>query len=180
VPADFRFAVKLRAASATSSGWRMPELAGAPGRRGQRARPWPALLQTPPSLALDLAVAGRFFTALRARYGGMVACEARHPSWFGTEGTALLQHHGLTRVIADPPAGSPGPYVATTVQAYVRLHGSPRIYYSAYGTSYLRRQPPGCRTAMAGASSTIPLPAQRCTTLNCKKYNAALKNACKF
>jgi uncharacterized protein YecE (DUF72 family) len=28
--------------------------------------------------------------------------------------------------------------VATTVQAYVRLHGSPRIYYSAYGTSYLR------------------------------------------
>jgi uncharacterized protein YecE (DUF72 family) len=50
-------------------------------------------LQTPPSLALDLAVAGRFFTALRARYGGMLACEARHPSWFGTEGTALLQQH---------------------------------------------------------------------------------------
>jgi hypothetical protein len=70
--------------------------------------------------------------------------------------------------------------VATTVQAYVRLHGSPRIYYSAYGTSYLRSVAAWLSNRDGWCIFDNTLPAQRCTTLNCKKYNAALKNACNF
>ncbi|MRX08637.1 DUF72 domain-containing protein [Pseudoduganella sp. FT25W] len=95
------------------------------------------LVQLPPSLALDATVADDFLHQLRGRFDGMLACEARHGSWFGDDASALLQRHRITRVIADPPAGQPGPYVATTDDAYVRLHGSPRIYYSSYDEDYL-------------------------------------------
>jgi uncharacterized protein YecE (DUF72 family) len=67
----------------------------------------------------------------------MLACEARHPSWFGAAATALLQQHTVTRVIADPAAGQPGPHVPTTAASYRRLHGAPRIYYSSYDDAFL-------------------------------------------
>ena len=67
----------------------------------------------------------------------MIACEARHPSWFGDEATALLTANGITRVIADPAKGQPGPHVPTSADIYVRLHGSPRVYYSSYAPDYL-------------------------------------------
>jgi len=36
-------------------------------------------------------------------------------------------------VIADPAAGQPGAHVPTSEESvYVRLHGTPRIYYSRY------------------------------------------------
>ena len=95
------------------------------------------LVQLPPSLRFDGDVAAAFFTALRQRFGGMLACEARHPSWFAADATDLLAAHGITRVRADPPAGQPGPHVPTTEVAYLRLHGSPRIYHSAYAPAYL-------------------------------------------
>lgn len=89
------------------------------------------LVQLPPSLAFDSASACDFFDALRARYGGFVAIEPRHPSWLEADG--LLQQAQIARVAADPapfpeaaePGGWPG-------FRYYRLHGSPRIYYSAY------------------------------------------------
>ncbi|KQQ45902.1 hypothetical protein ASF61_19890 [Duganella sp. Leaf126] len=95
------------------------------------------LVQLPPSLRHDSRAAGQFFTALRQRFACALACEARHGSWFGDDATALLRAHGVTRVIADPPAGAPGPYVPTTELVYARLHGSPRMYYSSYGDAYL-------------------------------------------
>jgi uncharacterized protein YecE (DUF72 family) len=67
----------------------------------------------------------------------MVACEARHPSWFADAATDLLRERGITRVIADPPAGQPGEHVPTTSTIYARLHGSPRVYYSSYSPEYL-------------------------------------------
>ncbi|MYN07760.1 DUF72 domain-containing protein [Pseudoduganella aquatica] len=95
------------------------------------------LVQLPPSLQLDAATATGFFALVRENFGCMIACEARHPSWFGDEATALLQAAQVTRVIADPPKGQPGPHVATTGATYARLHGSPRIYYSSYEDSFL-------------------------------------------
>lgn len=95
------------------------------------------LVQLPPSLRFEADVAAAFFHALRQRFDGMLACEARHPSWFETEATELLTQQAITRVRADPPAGQPGPHVPTTEAAYVRLHGSPRIYYSDYPADYL-------------------------------------------
>ena len=96
------------------------------------------LVQLPPSLRFDPAVAPRFFASLRARHPGAVALEPRHASWFEPGVEPLLVEHAIARVGADPArvpeaAGTGGwPQVA-----YVRLHGSPRIYWSDYDASYL-------------------------------------------
>jgi uncharacterized protein YecE (DUF72 family) len=39
--------------------------------------------------------------------------------------------------MADPPAGQPGPHVPTTKASYIRLHGTPKVYYSAYPPAFL-------------------------------------------
>jgi uncharacterized protein YecE (DUF72 family) len=96
------------------------------------------LVQLPPKLAFDARVAEDFFTRLRQRFSCMLAVEARHPSWFLDGSTDLLRERGITRVIADPPAGQPGPHVPTTSTIYARLHGTPRVYYSSYPDEYLQ------------------------------------------
>lgn len=95
------------------------------------------LVQLAPSSSFDSDVAAAFFAALRARFDCMVACEARHPTWFGADATQLLTAAGVTRVIADPAKGQPGAHVPTTAAIYTRLHGAPRIYYSSYAPDYL-------------------------------------------
>ncbi|MBV7536804.1 DUF72 domain-containing protein [Duganella sp. sic0402] len=97
------------------------------------------LVQLPPSLKLDAEAAERLWLQLRKRFNCMLACEARHGSWFTDEASTLLSRHGVTRVIADPPAGKPGPYTPTTETLYIRLHGSPRIYASLYSDEQLRQ-----------------------------------------
>lgn len=97
------------------------------------------LVQMAPSHAFDHAVASTFFHALRARFGSLLACEGRHPSWFDASASDLLREQSIIRVIADPPVGQAGPYQPTTEASYIRLHGSPRVYYSAYSTERLRQ-----------------------------------------
>lgn len=97
------------------------------------------LVQLPPKGVFDPAVAADFLARLRARFPCMLALEARHPTWFGDDATALLRGHGVTRVLADPAAGQPGPHVPTTAAAYLRLHGAPRIYYSSYPPDFLQK-----------------------------------------
>ena len=96
------------------------------------------LVQLPPSGVFREDVVADFLPRLRERFPCQLACEARHPTWFGDAATALLRAHGITRVIADPAAGQPGEHVPTTDVSYIRLHGTPRIYYSAYPPSFLR------------------------------------------
>jgi uncharacterized protein YecE (DUF72 family) len=91
------------------------------------------LVQLPPSLAYDGELAADFFSSLRSRWKGGVACEPRHPSWFEPEAERLLSERGIARVAADParvdaaahPGGWPG-------LVYYRLHGSPVPYRSSY------------------------------------------------
>jgi uncharacterized protein YecE (DUF72 family) len=98
------------------------------------------LIQLPPSLAFDNTQAEGFFKALRDRYQGHAVLEPRHPSWLTPEAMALLEKERIARVAADPsplpggdqPAGWAG-------VRYYRLHGSPRIYYSAYEDAWLQR-----------------------------------------
>lgn len=91
------------------------------------------LVQLPPSLRYDAAIAGEFFAALRQHFTGPVAFEPRHPSWFAADVTPLLVDMKISRVGADPAAvpdaAVPGGYADFV---YLRLHGSPRIYYSSY------------------------------------------------
>ncbi|MGV7207142.1 DUF72 domain-containing protein [Oxalobacteraceae bacterium A2-2] len=140
VPDDFRFSVKLPRAITHDA-----RLAGtdallerfAADTAGLGHKLGCVLVQLPPSLVLDAAVADAFFDGLQRHFGCMLACEARHASWFDDTATGLLRQHGITRVIADPPA-VPGRPPETTPALYARLHGSPRIYYSSYADDYLR------------------------------------------
>lgn len=91
------------------------------------------LVQLPPKLAFEAAPAGSFFAELKARTPAAIACEPRHPGWFGPAADDLFQRLGIARVAADPavcaaagrPGGSPSP-------SYWRLHGSPVTYRSSY------------------------------------------------
>ncbi len=137
VPDDFRFSVKAPRTMTHvhhlhDGVEHMARFAGEVAGLG--AKLGCVLLQFPPSLMFDAVAAGAFLALARSHFPTtMLACEGRHPTWFSEAATGLLREHGITRVIADPPAGQPDPHVATTKSTYLRLHGTPRVYYSAYG-----------------------------------------------
>ncbi len=134
-PPHFRFSVKLpksitHEAKLHGVDELLARFAGEAGALGDKLGA--VLVQLPPSLALDAAAADALFAALRERFTCMLACEARHATWFTPEATALLRGAGVTRVLADPVVGYAGAFEATAAPAYVRLHGNPHIYYSRY------------------------------------------------
>ena len=96
------------------------------------------LVQLPPTLEFDPAVAESFFVAVSNKSTAPVVVEPRHKSWFSVPATRLLQKLGVSRAAADPavvqaaaePGGSPA-------LVYFRLHGSPQKYYSPYTASYM-------------------------------------------
>ncbi|GJJ01526.1 hypothetical protein RugamoR64_20640 [Duganella rhizosphaerae] len=140
VPDDFRFSVKLPRSITHDHRLKdvnelLARFAGEAGALG--AKLGCVLVQLPPSLALDAALADALFDRLATLLHCGIACEARHPSWFADAATTVLRAHRVTRVIADPPAGQPGPHVPTSDTVYARLHGSPRMYYSSYTDEYL-------------------------------------------
>ncbi|MFJ2479803.1 DUF72 domain-containing protein [Pseudomonas sp. NPDC087598] len=96
------------------------------------------LVQLPPSLAFDAAVAEGFFSALRQRFAGPVVLEPRHESWVSAE--PLLIKYQVSQAAVDPSRisndASPRGWQGTK---YWRLHGSPRIYHSAYDLPYLQQ-----------------------------------------
>ncbi len=93
------------------------------------------LLQLPPSLAFAEPMQD-FFDRLRKKFQGPVAFEPRHPSWLEPRGSRLLKNANLWLVEAHPSpldlSLSP-----THPPHYLRLHGSPRIYYSTYSNDDL-------------------------------------------
>jgi uncharacterized protein YecE (DUF72 family) len=141
VPGDFRFAMKFpklitHERRLHDVGDPLDRFLAEVGSLGEKLGP--LLLQLPPSLAFDAAVAGDFLALLRARFGGSVVCEPRHATWFTPEAETFLGEAHVARVAADPSrfvqAAAPGGWPGL---AYYRLHGSPRRYYSEYGTPYL-------------------------------------------
>ncbi|HEY9460110.1 MAG TPA: DUF72 domain-containing protein [Paralcaligenes sp.] len=95
------------------------------------------LVQLPPSLALNRPEALSFFSTLRGLARVRVVCEPRHISWFTPAAADLMKDAGIACVRAHPspisgaePAGDPDPL-------YIRLHGAPRIYYSAYNDAFI-------------------------------------------
>lgn len=96
------------------------------------------LVQLPPSLAFDAAVAQEFLCALRQRHGGPVALEPRHASWFTAPAEPLLDAWQVGRVLANPAVHEAGRLTGGFAGlVYARLHGSPRMYYSAYDPAVL-------------------------------------------
>ena len=156
VPADFRFSVKLpralthdaRLVGAREVLDRFAEEVGVLG-----GKLGGVLVQLPPSLVYDALVAEAFFSDLRARIAAPLCVEPRHASWFEPGVDALWTRHSLARVAADPARvpegarpGGAGPW------RYWRWHGSPRIYYSAYGPDALQ---PLARDLLAHAEAGV-------------------------
>lgn len=90
------------------------------------------LVQLPPSLQFDAAVARQFFTHLKALTPAPVVCEPRHVTWFTPAAGELLSGLGVGYVDADPPI-TPLPAQAEAAGIlYLRMHGAPVIYHSNY------------------------------------------------
>lgn len=141
VPEGFRFAVKVPKAithehKLAGTEALFDDFLASIGPLGRKLGP--LLVQLPPSLAFEATVADTFLATLRQRFAGAVACEPRHPGWFEPEADAVLASHRVARVAADPArvpaAAEPGGWTAL---AYIRLHGSPRMYYSEYAPELL-------------------------------------------
>ncbi|NML48493.1 DUF72 domain-containing protein [Ramlibacter sp. G-1-2-2] len=142
VPADFRFSAKLPKAITHERRFVdcealldtfLAEVTGLGEKLG-----W-LLVQLPPSFAFESAVALPFLELLSERFDGNIACEPRHASWFGYNVDALLRELRIARVLADPvridEARAPGGW---TARVYLRLHGSPRMYFSPYEPELLQ------------------------------------------
>ena len=143
VPADFQFSVKVPRAITHDAQLKCePEvlLAFLNQVAALREKLGPILIQLPPSLEFKPDVVSKFFQSLRRNFAGDVVCEPRHRSWFDDVASDLLKEYGVGRVTADPPcvpaATLPG---GATEIVYFRLHGSPRLYYSAYDEPYLAK-----------------------------------------
>ncbi|MEO6155637.1 MAG: DUF72 domain-containing protein [Thermomonas sp.] len=111
------------------------------------------LVQLQPSLQFDGRRANAFFGLLRRRLPDKIAiaCEPRHPTWFGPKSLAICERYQVNRVAADPaPFHAPGPPLLPSDSGrwrYWRLHGSPRMYYSAYSPATLGKLVPALRQA---------------------------------
>ncbi len=141
VPPDFRFAVKMpREITHTRKlvGTTEPLERFLAEIRSLGNRLGPLLVQLPPSLGYEKTAASAFFEEVRTRFDGNLVCEPRHPSWFADGAEATFVQFRIARVAADPApvpqAAQPGGWPGLT---YRRLHGSPKIYYSAYSAAYL-------------------------------------------
>jgi uncharacterized protein YecE (DUF72 family) len=103
---------------------------------GERIGPF--LCQLPPSLAFEHTLAERALTDLRQRWDGRIVLEARHRSWASPEALDCLADHRIDRVLADPAPVWPATTFAEP-PVYVRLHGTPKIYYSSYDETEIGR-----------------------------------------
>lgn len=137
VPAQFRFAVKVP--KSITHERRLVDCHEPLARFLEEVDPLGSklaifLVQLPPKLAFDPAIAADFFGLFASLSRTQLVCEPRHPTWFEATADALLGDACIARVAADPapvPTGlQPGGWRGLD---YWRLHGSPQIYRSAYG-----------------------------------------------
>jgi uncharacterized protein YecE (DUF72 family) len=105
---------------------------------GQKLRV--VLVQLPASLPFEAGVATRFFKSLTDICPSRIACEPRHASWFTERADTNLRTHGVARVAADPARAVGGDSPGGSMRlVYYRLHGSPKVYYSAYSLDFVTR-----------------------------------------
>ncbi len=117
----------------------------------------PVLWQLPPSLGFDASVLEGFLDALPKTLGDAAALaetppeiptevrdqliryavEPRNASFEATEAIEILSRHNAALVMADSAGKHPFFDEVTADFTYVRLHGSPRIYYSNYSEADL-------------------------------------------
>lgn len=140
VPDDFRFSVKMPRTITHDAGLRHCEPALAAFLEeisALEARLGCILIQLPPSLVLDIEVATRFFRFLRNLTHAPVVCEPRHASWFNAQGDAVLREADVSAVWAHPSPVAGAELSPNPKLRYLRLHGAPHVYYSAYDDAFI-------------------------------------------
>ncbi|MCM8743215.1 DUF72 domain-containing protein [Pseudomonas koreensis] len=156
VPPGFRFSVKvpkritheLRLQNCDQA---LDEFLGQCGGLGDRLGC--LLVQLVPSLAFEPASAEAFFVALRQRFDGDVVVEPRHASWVTAQ--PLLQAYRIAQAVVDPSRiSTDGSAQGWAGLGYWRLHGSPRIYHSAYDERYLQALAQQLKVAAAQGAVT--------------------------
>ena len=150
-PPGFRFSVKLPRSITHEARLRrvreplrqfLGELAGLGDRLGV------ILVQLPPSFAFEARPVRNFFALLdeemSKQHAAKIALEVRHASWFTEAAERALVAALVSRVAADPAlcaaASQPGGWLGSGSVAYYRWHGSPQMYWSAYGADWLKAQ----------------------------------------
>lgn len=142
-PADFRFAVK--APKLVTHDSRLQNVTGTLDRFIDEVsclghKLGPLLFQFPPSLPFERMHFEAAFSYVRRRFTGPVVYEPRHRSWFEPGAVESARTFTLSLVQADPPIGTgSNPADELDRMTYLRLHGSPRRYYSSYGAEALQR-----------------------------------------
>lgn len=143
VPDSFRFSVKFprsitHDAVLQDCGDLLPDFLAGINELGSRLGC--LLLQLPPRLAWNPALVVPFLEQLRRLHSGAIVCEPRHASWFNADASRTLSSHHIGRVGADPALSLRAHIPAGDHHlAYLRLHGSPRMYYDSYGVDLIQR-----------------------------------------
>ena len=156
VPNGFRFSVKLPRSithEAALVGAQQELEAFFDDVQGLGEKLGPVLVQLPASQAFEAATSAAFFRALRRLHAGPVACEPRHASFYGPAAQRIFAEYDVARVVADPPrpaaAADPG---GSNSLVYVRWHGSPDVYWSAYDDTRLSRLADSIRPRLGNAA----------------------------
>ncbi len=134
VPAAFRFAVKMHRdithVQRLTRVRPMQEFMNEVQALGDRLGP--VLVQLPPSLPWS-ETCDEVLQAMREVYSGGLVLEPRHPTWAEPRILTGLRKLAIAVVAADPPliTWSLLPQGDHSL-CYFRLHGQPRVYWSAY------------------------------------------------
>ncbi|MDH3239160.1 MAG: DUF72 domain-containing protein [Alphaproteobacteria bacterium] len=121
---------------------RLSDAGAAVSRQRDNARPLrpklaAVLWQLPPGLKADPGRLSDFLDALGTWPEARHAIEFRHESWFAPATQRLLEDAGVANCISDA-ARWPRWDAVTAPLVYLRLHGRPETYVSAYGRAGLK------------------------------------------
>jgi uncharacterized protein YecE (DUF72 family) len=140
VPGGFMFAVKLARTVTHERGLVdadaeietfFADVAPLQGKLG------PILVQLPPKLEFDPSVAVAFLKCLRKHWSGRIEIEPRHVSWSDGSALDMLRDHDTGLVYADPQGNELRQVAIESQSSYLRLHGSPKVYFSSYSAEDL-------------------------------------------
>ncbi len=94
------------------------------------------LFQLPPTLPFDEDVFRVFCESLDPKVRH--ALEIRHPSWIKNQAFGILTEFNIALCVSDTAGRYPSSEIITADFAYIRLHGSRKLYASEYSEEELR------------------------------------------
>lgn len=98
------------------------------------------LLQLPPNFACDIKRLEETVSGFSIAFRNVsLAVEFRHQSWFSEEIFSFLTEHMIASVINDSPGTWPSSQRMSSNFAYIRFHGSQKLYSSNYSLRKLEQ-----------------------------------------